>query len=179
MIDKNEAKLIAIMLGFSLLWNFLIIPFIVITDQFYSLYPFYQYILFNTGWIIMFTLVFGIPVSVLKRQDVQITEMLLSGIGVFLLFSMVFDVLLPPFSYGFDGSVLVSPTKENVASTSVDYALGRAYVDLGVPLQGDVFGLKYSLVWMLIYIFTPVMAFVFGALLLAGNSFMNLVKQGA
>lgn len=178
MISKTERNIIIAITLIAFTWWFIIFPFAKDTDQFYNLHPLIQYILVNIAWLTLFTLIMGTMISMLKKGDIELQTMLISGIAITLTFGLVVDMIMPPYAWGFEGTELITPTKENLLKASTDYAIGYTFGSLGVPQSNELFGFRYSLLWLFTYVFTPILSVVLAAVVLTGDKLFRLVKSG-
>jgi hypothetical protein len=170
---KKEAVIVASMVLFSVLWVFLVIPFLTSSMWFQGLIPPFQYILFYLGFAVLVTLLIGLPVawavatSKHGKKTVDYFLALRIGLGSWISFSLILDNWLPPYYLAPSGAVLLNVPRA-LTGTAVDACLAWIFQQIGV--SGPT-------LYYYVYALTPAIAVVLTALILAGKDFLKLVKN--
>ena len=167
-ISKDEWLVIG-SIFFAALVLISILPKIMNSTWFTSLAPPFQYLAFNLGFILLTIVMFGIPTTFFLKQKIYFWTMLRGGIGSWLIFSFMLDLWQPPFTFGVSGKQIILDSG-TLVGTSVDCMLGWMYMHIlpfqiqGVFLILPVIG-KISLLFMMIYFFTPIISVIVAAFL--------------
>ncbi|MBU1179621.1 hypothetical protein KJ885_01620 [Patescibacteria group bacterium] len=179
-ISKDEWFVIGLItiLAFVLIG---LLPKIMNSRWFISLIPPLQYISFNFGFILLTIILFGMPTSYFLKQRIHILTMLRGGVSSWLIFSFMLDLWQPPFAFGPGGGQLIL-LPESLVGTSVDYMLGWTYIQI-FPVQNVILNIpiigKISLLFILIYFITPILAVLIVALVLRPGILLKLLKNKA
>jgi len=177
-ISKDEWIAIGSISAFSLLL-IILLPKIMNSQWFTSLVPPLQYLIYNIGFILLTIIIFGVPISYTLKQDINLWTTIKSGFSSWLIFTFILDLWQPPFAFGPTGEYLIN-TPESLIGTSVDYMLGWVYMRL-FPINGIIFTIpiigRLSLLFILVYFITPVIAALVVALLLKPKIFAKLLNK--
>ncbi|MDE1854444.1 MAG: hypothetical protein KGI38_11955 [Thaumarchaeota archaeon] len=161
----------AFFVAFGLLWALLVVPYMTGSAAFYTLDPLLAYPLYNLGFILLVSGLLGFPLSYVIDREPSIVNVLRAGTASWLSFSLIIDNLEPPFYLAPNGSVLIptgTPALENVA---VDSWLARIWS--WVP-NVQIGGL--GLLYIMVYVATPIIVVVLAALLLKPRAFLETIR---
>jgi hypothetical protein len=147
----------------------LALPFVEGSAFFQSLNPGEQYIVYNLGIVAIFSGVLGYIAARALREKASVGQLLVNGLGLFILFSFTVDMWEPPFAVAPDGTIAITATSANLAGTAVDYATAWFY--------STYFGISGSNLYYSVYLVTPVIAIVAAVLLLGSKKFLGLYFQ--
>jgi hypothetical protein len=150
-----------------------VIPFLTASAWFQALIPPVQYILFYLGFMVLVTLLIGMPVAWAvavsrrgkKRVDYGLAVRI--GLGSWLSFSLVIDMLLPPYYLSPQGVVLLN-VPNALTGSSVDGTFCWVFQQLGV---------SGPLLYYAVYALVPIVAVFLSALTLTGKRFLQLFKN--
>lgn len=159
-INKLELILLGLMTVFALVWVLIVTPYMEQSNTFANLNPVFQYILFNTGFILLSIVFINIPVKLVSKKKINFITMVKVGLAGWLLFSFIFDLWQPPNYLSPTGQILI-PAQSALPNTAVDAML--TYLWSFIIPQTLVMG--YSLVYIFVYFITPIIA-VFAMILL-------------
>ena len=143
-------------------------PYLQNAPWFYNLNPLLAYPLYNIGWILLFTVSFGIPIGYFVKRSVSIKSMLLGGLAGFSFHSWVFDTLQSPFYLAKDGSVLIPVGTPSLQNTAVDVFWATIWAKIGFSGAG----LYYAT-----YFGTIIITIVLLALLLTPKAFYKHILK--
>lgn len=149
-IERIELKYIVMSGIISLLWFFLVIPFIVPLIS--GLAPPIQFIILEGGVYVSFLVFF----NALTKSPLK------PSLAIFCLLMMV-DIISPPYFVDFSGNILSGPIGTMAAS---DYAFAWTYL-LIIP--------KGILIPIMTYIITPMLLASIAALLMAPKQFEKAI----
>src|SRR5437867_3587806 len=135
----------------------LLLPMVETSDWFASLNPVEAYLVFNVGYYLLFAGVAGAVVTRALRKPLNLYNLLVGGLGAFLLFSFVLDMYEPPFAISPDGTFAISTSGGTLAQTSVDYMTGWVWTQVGFSGPS---------VYYLTYLVTPIIAVLVAVFLL-------------
>ncbi|MCX6762838.1 MAG: hypothetical protein NT093_03610 [Candidatus Moranbacteria bacterium] len=179
-ISKDEWLVIGAIF-FAALTLIFILPKMMDSIWFTSLVPPFQYLAFNLGFILLTIVMFGIPTTFFLKQKINFWMMLRGGIGSWLIFSFMLDLWQPPFAFSVSGRQIISDSG-TLVGTSVDCMLGWIYIHI-LPFQiQDIFlnlpiiG-KISLLFMMIYFFTPIISVTVAAFLFKPGILIDFFKD--
>jgi len=155
------------------------LPKTMSSQWFTNLIPPLQYLIYNMGFILLTVIIFGVPISLIFKRDMPIWTMVRSGLSSWLVFSFILDLWQPPFAFGTSGEYLIT-SQESLIGTSVDYMVGWIYMRLfptnsmilNIPIIG-----KLSMLFVLTYFITPILATFIIALLLKPKVFAKLLSK--
>lgn len=176
-LHRRELVIIAGFLVFGLVWAFGVLPSLTTTPWFVALNPVAAYVLYNLGFIIIVSLVFGGMVSFFLGGENEIFDLIRTGLAGWLLFSGVFDLLQPPLYLSTSGQVLIPLGTASLENVAVDAMF--AYVWRGA--LGNAVNISFlgvSLWFILVYLITPIIAILIAAILLAPRRFVSLFSRG-
>ena len=103
---------------FGVGWAFLAVPALTTSAWFVTLNPVAAYIIYNLGWFLLTTALFGGLVAFLAFDRSRLLGMVKVGLSSWLFVSFVFDNFQPPFYMSSTGQVLIplgTPALENEA----------------------------------------------------------------
>jgi len=157
-----------------------IAPYLMLSEGFLGLIPPIQYFLYNFGVMIFTFIVLGTPLSYTLKHNVDLKGVIRGGLTSWLFVSFVIDTFEPPYIVGPNGRMLIT-NMESLAGTSPDYTLYWIYttifpriknVFVNLPFSGDC-----SLLFLLIYMFSPIFAVIIMALILKPGMLRKLLLR--
>lgn len=155
-----------------------LLPLIMNDTWFTNLIPPVQYLIYNIGFILLTVVLIGVPLSYAQAQAIQYWGMFRNGVSSWLVISFMLDVWQPPFAFGTDGVSLITNT-HSLYGASTDHMLGWVYLHLvdpstiiAIPFLGNV-----SLIFILIYFATPIVAVLISALLFESDFLLSMFKN--
>lgn len=143
----------------------LLIPSFQNSPDFAALNPGEQYILWNLGFAVLFSVFFGALVTAALRKGYSLKHIFVNGLTTFALFSFVLDNLSPPFAYNAQGQLLI-PAGQTLEGTAVDFALGWFY-STQLNISGPA--LFYA-----VYLVTPILAIALFVYVLGLHKFLRI-----
>lgn len=173
----GEWQIILWLALFSFIWIFFVIPFLTTNDVYLTQNPIVQYFLYNLGFISLTTATFGLVLTLWEENRINLTKLIKNGIASWLGVSFIFDLWQPPFYIDLLGNPVHSTEASSLANTTIDGALVFFYNSL-FPTAKDVILFNISLLYVLVYIFTPILALILMALLLSTSKFKKVVLNG-
>ncbi len=179
-ISRDEWIIIGSVLGFAFVWIIFITPSMMYSDWFASLIPPIQYLIYHVGHIILTFIVFGTPTGFTIKKKIDLWGTVRGGIFSWLCISFIIDIWIAPFAINPDGSIMITKS-ETLVGTSVDYVVGWCYSTL-LPGIADVFVTipfwrSLSMLFVLTYFLTPIIAAFLMALFLRPRMFKNLIVR--
>ncbi len=159
----------------GLLWAFIVTPILTSAPWFLFLNPVVAYLLYNVGWILLISAIFGGFVAHFLVSEGNVVHMFRVGIATWIGFSFLFDMWQPPLYLSTGGQVLIPLGTAALENTAVDAM--TAYV--WQSILGNEVMLQYSgisLWFILTYVVTPVIALVVMALILKPKQFLKLLN---
>lgn len=158
-ISKTEIKIITALGCFSVVWFFLIIPFLMGSKKFLLLNPVFQYISLNISLIFFIYLFFGYFLGmVINSGHRNMMKDLTRSLSVFVFSEFVINVWTAPFVVSRD-TVLYFEDKALIGA-SVDGMLAYVFNQmLGIGSEAWLFG--FSQLYILIYLLVPMGVTVF------------------
>lgn len=172
-LEKDELYLFGLLSVFAILWVVLITPYIERSDLFLRLNPVLQYVIFNIGFIVFTIVVINLPYRFFTGKKTQPVDMLKVGIAGWLMFSFVFDLWQPPYYISPSGNVLIT-SNESLPLTAIDAVMTYVWA-LIVPVNYTFFG--FSLLYISVYIITPIIAVVLMMLILRPSLFRKIILE--
>ena len=145
LISKTELKYIGIALAFSFILFVIILPNLV-GDGVSSINPYIQFFIFNLALLFFFNIFLKATLS-----DIKIP--IKKSFGLLLLF-IALDIMIPPLSVGFNGTLATGPLLIGSAS---DYIAGLTLINLGMT------GFP---VYLVTYVVLPAILLLLSAILL-------------
>jgi hypothetical protein len=179
-ITKDEWIAIGSLSTFAFIWMLFIAPYLMLSEWFLNLIPPAQYFLYNFGVMLFTFIVLGTPLSYTLKHHVDLKGVIRGGLTSWLFVSFVIDTFEPPYIIGPDGRMLIT-NMESLAGTSPDYTLYWIYTNLlpgiknvfvSLPFSGDC-----SLLFLLIYLFSPIFAVIIMALILKPGMLRRLLLR--
>lgn len=179
-ISKDEWFIIGAIIATALVLIALL-PRMMDSTWFTDLIPPLQYLSYNIGFILLTVVMFGAPASYALKHTFHFWTMFRSGISSWLIFSFMLDMWQPPFAFSPGGEQLILRS-ESLVGTSVDYMTGWTYlhlfsiqnVILNIPVLGNI-----SLLFVLVYFITPILAVFVAALLLKPTTLVKMLGDKA
>jgi len=168
-ISKDEWIVICAVIGFAFVWILFVIPHIMTSQWFVSLMPPVQYILYNIGFLLLIFVVFGTPMSYTIKHKINLVGVLKGGLAS-TLFLIMLDLWEPPFLIAPNTGEILLTNMESLVGTSVDYTVFWFYSTVfpdtrNIFINFPLFG-RFSILFVLIYFFTPIVVAFLMALLL-------------
>lgn len=167
MVSRVKVLFVFLLGLFGLIWFAWIVPDMAQSSYWAGLNPVQQYIYYNIGIFLVLTAGFGGFVSFILTQRINLVQMLVNGLGAFLVFSFILDNFSPPFAVSHNG-LLIIPTGDTLAPAAVDYMVGWVWIHAGV---------SGSMVYWGTYIITPALAIIVAVLLFGLNRFVQLFAE--
>ena len=173
-IERDEAILMS---GFGILglsWAFVVTPLLTSASWFVFLNPVAAYLLYNIGWILLISAVFGGFVAHFLIEEGNIIHMFRVGIATWIGFSFLFDMWQPPLYLSTRGQVLIPLGTQALENTAVDAMTAYVWQSFfGSIVQSEIFGI--SLWFVLTYVVTPALALIVMGLILKPKQFIELL----
>lgn len=167
-ISRKEQIIITALTVFSVIWVLFIIPSFMGSEWFITLIPPFQYILFNLGFLVMFIMFVGMPISYfLNGKELNIKDILKLGFSFWLGVSIIVDLWEPPFFVNTSGEILID-SPQALTGTSIDGMLVWCWKQIG---------LSGSMLFYLTYMITPICVAILLAIILAPKQFIGLFKH--
>lgn len=165
--DKREKTIVLVLALFSAIWCIFIMPTFMSSEWFTTLVPPFQYILFNLGFLVVFILIAGFPISYfVNGKEIKIKDSLRWGFGLWLGSSMIIDLWNPPYYIDINGnSLFTSVNPSALMGTAIDTVMVWIWRNIGI--SGPA-------LFYLTYLFTPIIAALFLACVLAPRQFIGL-----
>jgi hypothetical protein len=179
-ITRDEWIAIGSLSMFAFIWMLFIAPYLMLSEWFLNLIPPAQYFLYNFGVMLFTFIVLGTPLSYTLKHHVDLKGVIRGGLTSWLFVSFVIDTFEPPYIIGPDGRMLIT-NMESLCGTSPDYTLYWIYTNLlpgiknvfvSLPFSGDC-----SLLFLLIYLFSPIFAVIIMALILKPGMLRRLLLR--
>ena len=179
-ITRDEWIAIGSLSMFAFIWMLFIAPYLMLSEWFLNLIPPAQYFLYNFGVMLFTFIVLGTPLSYTLKHHVDLKGVIRGGLTSWLFVSFVIDTFEPPYIIGPTGQMLIT-NMESLAGTSPDYTLYWVYTTLipgiknafvSLPFSGDC-----SLLFLLIYLFSPIFAVIVMALILKPGMLRRLLLR--
>ena len=179
-ISRDEWIAIGGLSAFAFIWMLFIAPFLMTSNWFLSLIPPIQYFLYNFGIMIFTFVVLGTPLSYTLKHHVDIKGVIRGGLISWLFVSFVIDTFEPPYIIGPNGRMLIT-NMESLCGTSPDYTLHWIYTTLFPGIKDAFvnlpFGGSCSLLFLAIYLFSPIFAVVIMAIILKPGMLRKLLLR--
>jgi len=165
--DKREKIIVLVLALFSAIWCLFIMPTFMNSGWFTTLIPPFQYLLFNLGFLAVFILIAGFPISYFaNNHEIKIKDSLRWGFGLWLGSSMIIDLWQPPYYVDTSGNLLIlNPNPSALTGTAIDSVMVWIWRELNI--SGPA-------LFYLTYLLTPIIAALFLALVLAPRQFIGL-----
>lgn len=179
-INKEEWVIIGSVLAFAFVWIMFITPWMMYSDWFSNLIPPIQYLLYHVGHIILTFIVFGTPTGFTLKKKVDFWGTVRGGVFSWLCISFIIDIWIAPFSINPKG-VFIIQEGETLIGAAVDYMVGWSYSTI-MPGIENVFVTiplyrSFSMLFVLTYFLTPVIAAFLMALLLRPRMLKSLIVR--
>ncbi len=160
--------LILIILTIGGIYVLLVLPPLQSSSGFEALPPPLQYVAYNFGFYLLFSGVIGTLVSQAVYHRITTVGVLISGLGTFVLFSFVYDMLQPPFALSPSGQFIISQNG-TLAGTAVDYMTAWSWSQVGI--SGPA-------LYYMTYAVTPILAIIVSVLVLGAGRFLKVYGAG-
>jgi len=174
-----DGREIAVIAGFTIIgviWAFLVAPTLTSASWFVTLNPVAAYLLYNIGWILLISTVFGGFVAHFVIDEGNILHMFRVGVATWIGFSFLFDMWEPPLYLSVGGKVLIPLGTSSLENTAVDAMTAYVWrLVLGSRVLWQYMGT--SLWFVLVYVITPIIALFMMALILKPKAFMELLTN--
>ena len=179
-ISRGEWIVIGSVLAFAFVWILFVTPGMMYSDWFMSLIPPIQYLIYHVGHIILTFIVFGTPTGFTIKKKVDFWGTIRGGIFSWLCISFIIDIWIAPFAINPDGSIMITKS-ETLVGTAVDYMIGWCYSKAFRGIEGVFvnipFWRTFSMLFVLTYFLTPIIAAFLMALFPRPKMFKNLVVR--
>ena len=174
-IDRRESLIVAAMAAFGIVWVGVFVPVLEGQPWFLDAPPILAYPLYNVGFILLTVALFGIPASYAVKREVDVEGLIRGGFAAWISFSLVLDMLEPPFFLAPNGNFAIPLGTNALENTAVDAAFWQAWswlpnIQFTLPFVGTL-----GLWFLMVYAVTPVLGLVLAALLLKPREFLRLV----
>lgn len=163
---------VVIVIGVGAVYAVAVLPLLQNSGAFNALDPLSAYVLYNVGFILLFSGFLGTIITAALRQKYDIVHVLSNGAVSFFVFSFTFDLLQGPFFLSPQGQPIISKSGGTLVNTSVDAMLAYVY--------HDIFGVAYSpTLYYLVYGLTPVLAIMAAVFALGPRRLVHVFSGGA
>lgn len=156
-ITWQDLLILAGVVGFAVLWIFVIIPIMSTGNWYYSLNPVLQYLLFNIGFLALITIFFGLPFALNSKSERKILKTFLYGLSSYIIISFIIDMWLPPYYLSPSGQILIT------SNAAFSYTAVDAMTSWLWNAAGIVYGTHA--IYIMTYVITPIIAGVFSIIL--------------
>jgi hypothetical protein len=179
-ITRDEWIAIGSLSTFALIWMLFIAPWLMYSSWFLNLIPPAQYSLYNFGMMIFTFVVLGTPLSYTLKHHIDFKGVIRGGLTSWLFVSFVIDTFEPPYIIGPNGVMLIT-NMESLAGTSPDYTLYWLYTNLFPGIKNAFINLPFSgqcsLLFLSIYLLSPIVAVIIMALILKPGMLRKLLLK--
>jgi len=179
-ISRDEWIIIGSVLAFAFVWILFITPSMMYSDWFTSLIPPIQYLIYHIGHIILTFIVFGTPTGFTLNKKIDFWGIIRGGIFSWLCISFIIDIWIAPFAINPEGNFIIK-RGETLIGAAVDYVVGWSYSKLLPGIEGVFVTIpswrSFSMLFLLTYFLTPVIAAFLMALTLRPKMFKNLIVR--
>ena len=179
-ISRDEWIVIGSVLIFALVWIIFITPGMMYSDWFKNLIPPFQYLIYHVGHIMITFIVFGTPTGFTIKKRIDFWGVIRGGISSWLCISFIIDIWVAPLAINPDGSFMITKS-ETLIGASVDYMVAWSYSKLFVGIENVFvsipFWRMFSMLFVLTYFLTPIIAAFLMALFLRPRVFKNLIVR--
>jgi len=157
-VERSELVALVCFSAFSVIWIIVVVPNLIIAAWFQSLVPPLQYIIYNSGYITLTIFLIDIPYIVMEKgSGTTLAKLVLPGLGLWLLFSFVLDMLQPPFYVATNGTMAIT-NAQALPNVAVDAMMTWVWIQVGVVATNMIFGV--SVLFLAVYVLTPIIAIV-------------------
>ena len=179
-ISRDEWIVIGSVLAFAFVWIIFITPVMMYSNWFRNLISPIQYLIYHVGHIILTFVVFGMPTGFTLNKKVHFWGTIRGGIFSWLCISFIIDIWIAPFSINPQGNFTIKEG-ETLVGAAVDYMVGWSYSKIMPGIEGVFVTIPYwrafSMLFILTYFFTPIIAAFLMALVLKPRMFKNLIVR--
>jgi len=179
-ISKDEWLIIGSILAFAFVWIIFITPWMMYSDWFMNLIPPIQYLIYHIGHIMVTFIVFGTPTAFTIRKKVNFWDIVRGGISSWLCISFIIDIWIAPLAINPDGVFMITKS-ETLIGAAVDYMMAWCYSKVFVGIENVFITIPYyrsfSMLFVLTYFLTPIIAAFLMALFLRPKMFKNLIVR--
>lgn len=170
-IDKVEVYALILLAIIGVVWMLSIAPYLISASWFQNSNPVIEYLIYNLGFLFIFTAIFGAPIAYFFKKDrIHLENIIISGIATFLIFSFVIDMWMPPLYWSMNGNALIN-APQALSGVAVDRVAGYIWTSIFPSVANT------SLLFGLVYVITPIIAGILAALLLAPKQFVKLITK--
>lgn len=174
-IERKEAATIISLGAFGVIWIVFAIPYLISANWFLSLPSPIQYLLYNIGFVLLTTLIFGSAFSLYEEGEFQLKHFLVIGITSFLGFAALDDWEPPNYLTPMGQVAITNPGA--LPQTAVDAAFAWLGTAIGVPNSVIPF-LDVSTLYLFVYLVMPLLLIVLMAFILKPKAFLKYVGVG-
>jgi hypothetical protein len=179
-ITRDEWIAIGSLSCFAFVWILFIAPRLMLSAWFLNLIPPLQYSLYNFGVMLFTFIVLGTPMSYTLKHEINLKGVIRGGLTSWLFVSFVIDMFEPPYIIGPDGTMLIT-NMESLAGTSPDYTVYWFYTTFFKNIEKVFVNLPFSgtssLLFILIYFLSPIIAVIIMALALKPGVLRKLLLR--
>ena len=162
---------VILMIAVGAAYAVLVLPFLQGNAAFGSLDPITAYIIYNVGFILLFSGLLGSIVTAALKKKFSVLNVLIDGAAVFLIFSFTYDMLQGPFFLSPAGQPIIQETGGTLVNTAVDAMMSYVY--------HYWFGVPYSpMLYYLVYGFTPILAIIIAGLVFGPKRLLRTFSGG-
>lgn len=170
---KFELLLLGLIATFASIWVLIITPNLEQSSYFYNLNPIFQYLLFNTGFILLSIIIINVPYKLIADEEFDFLINLKLGISGWLIFSFIFDLWQPPNYLSPLGQILI-PAQAALPNTAVDAMVTYVWSSIISP---NIFVNGISLLYIFVYFVTPIIAVISMIMLLKPSLVIKTLLQ--
>lgn len=175
LLNRKELVIIGSFALLAFIWSVLFIPFLSNSIWFKGQIPPIQFVLYESGFMIGFVSVLGIPLSYMVHKYIQrkhATRLMLTidalkiGLSAWLGISIVYDLIEPPFYLSQAGAVLLN-NPNALTGTAIDATLAWSWQSIGF---------SGPLLYYMVYLVTPILLISVIALVFTWKKFIKLLS---
>jgi len=179
-ISRDEWIVIGSVLAFAFVWIIFITPSMMYSDWFTNLIPPFQYLIYHIGHIMITFIVFGTPTGFTIKKRVDFWGIIRGGISSWICISFIIDIWIAPLAISPEGSIMIKES-ETLIGAAVDYMVAWCYSKVFVGIENVSltipFWRTFSMLFVLTYFLTPIIAAFLMALFLRPKMFKNLIVR--
>ena len=157
----------------GIVWVIGIMPVLSTSGWFVNLDPLYAYPVYNIGFLFLTSGIFGGLINSLMYGRSNLTNAVKYSVASWLGFSMILDMWMAPYYMGVSSNVNYSLGSESLSNTSVD-AFAAAVWKYVAPEQISLNLFGISVWFLLVYVATPILAFLVMIFLLKPSAVIGM-----
>lgn len=175
-IEGPEGATILGLGAFGVVWIVFVIPYLTGSAMFLSFPSPVQYLLYNVGFVVLTTVIFGAAFSVYEEGGFDLGHFLRVGISSFIGFAALDDWEPPDYLTPTGQVAITNPGA--LPQTAVDAAFAWLGHAIGVP-NVIIPVLGVSTLYLFVYLFMPLGLIVLMAFVLKPRTFLKYAGFGA